>query len=217
MCEPTLILTAALSLASTAASQAAASKQAKARNSARSAEAERQRIFEQQQSAQFDDTSQPFNRKDQEAGIDEAAAAREESLVGNLRALDPSSIPIKGSAPKVVGDNLAKELNRSLGEGKDFAGRLARLGATGENQQQNRFGLLRGAQEQNRLGSFSQGSSSILPLEFDAANQKGAGLRTLGSVLGSLGTVTSGVAATGGLNPDELLKRGPGAGPPIRL
>ena len=81
MCEPTLIITAALALASTAASQAAASKQAKARNSARSAEAERQRIIEQRQAAAFENTSQPFNRKDQEAGLDA------ESLANKIRAI----------------------------------------------------------------------------------------------------------------------------------
>lgn len=199
MCSPTLIVTGALMAGSMVANQAAQSKVAKARNSANSAEAFRQEEFRRQQTAAFEDTAKPFNRQGQDEGIDQATAARENSLLGNLRALAPGDIPTTGSAPQVVQDNLAKELNRSLGEGKNFATRLARLGAPGENQQTNSFGLLRGAQDQDRLGSFSRGSSAILPLEFQAANQKGAGLRTLGTVLGSLGTVTGGVAATGGL------------------
>jgi len=221
MCDPTLIITGALALASTAASQASARKVAKARNSANSAEFARQQTLSQQQEAAFNQTAAPFTRNRQDAGLDAATVARENSLIGNLRALDPGSIPTAGSAPKVVQDNLAKELNRSLGEGKDFAKRLSRLGAVGENQQQNSFGLLRGAQDQNQLGSFSAGSSNILPLEFNAANRRGDSLATLGSVLGGLSKVGSGISATGGFNslfPGAQTPPivGPGGGPLVR-
>ncbi len=209
MCNPSLIITGALMAGSMVANRAAQNKVTKARNSANSAESIRQEDFRRQQAAMFEDTSAPFNRADQEAGIDEAAASREDSLIGNLKALSPGDIPTAGSAPQVVRDNLAKELNRSLGEGKDFATRLARLGAPGENQLTNSFGLLRGAQDQDRLGSFSRGSSNILPLEFQAANRRGDSLSTLGSVLGSLGSVTSGIAATGGFSPNTPPFAGP--------
>ncbi len=186
-------------IGSTLLSQQAASKVQKARNSASSAEALRQEEFRRQQAEAFDDTSSEFNREDQEAGIDTAALAREDSFTENLRTFSPGDVPTAGSAPKIVRENLAKELNRSLGEGKGFAKRLARFGASGENQFGNQVTLGRGAQEQARLGGFSASSSRILPLDFLAANQKGAGLRSAADITGALGSVANLVGATGGL------------------
>ena len=199
MCDPVSIAGVALTIGSTLLSQRAAQKVGKARNSANSAEALRQEGFRRQQAAAFEDTSSGFNRKDQDAGIDTAALAREDSFTENLRTFSPGDVPTAGSAPRIVQENLAKELNRSLGEGKGFAKRLARFGASGENQFGNQVTLGRGAQEQARLGGFSAGSSRILPLDFLAANQKGAGLRTAAGITGALGSVANLAGATGGL------------------
>ena len=199
MCDPISIAGVALTVGSTLLSQRAASKVQKARNNASSAEALRQEEFRRQQAAAFDDTSKGFNRKDQDAGIDTAALAREDSFTENLRTFSPGDVPTAGSAPRIVRENLANELNRSLGEGKSFAKRLARFGASGENQFGNQVTLGRGAQDQARLGGFSAGSSGILPLEFQAANQKGAGLRTAADITGALGSVANLAGATGGL------------------
>ncbi len=199
LCEPASIAGAAMIIGSTLLSQQAASKVQKARNSASSAEALRQEDFRRQQAAAFDTTSEGFTRKRQDEGINTAALAREESLGGNLKGFSPGDVPTTGSAPKIVQENLAKELSRSLGEGKDFAKRLARFGAVGENQFGNTVTLGRGAQDQARLGGFSAGSSSILPLEFQAANQKGAGLSTAAGILGGLGSAANVAGATGGL------------------
>ncbi len=197
MCDPISIAGVALTVGSTLLSQRAASKVQKARNNASSAEALRQEEFRRQQAAAFDDTSKGFNRKDQEAGIDTAALAREDSFTENLRTFSPGDVPTAGSAPRIVRENLANELNRSLGEGKSFAKRLARFGASGENQFGNQVTLGRGAQDQARLGGFSAGSSGILPLEFQAANQKGAGLRTAADITGALGSVANLAGAVG--------------------
>ena len=199
MCDPISIAGAALTVGSTLLSQQAASKVQKARNSASSGEAARQEKFRRQQAAAFDATSEGFTRKRQDEGINTAAIAREESIGGNLKGFDPGDIPTTGSAPKIVQENLAKELNRSLGEGKDFAKRLARFGAVGENQFGNQVTLGRGAQDQARLGGFSAGSSRVLPLEFQVANQKGSGLRTAAGIAGGLGSVANLASATGGL------------------
>ena len=202
LCDPISIAGIALTVGSTFLSQRAAQKVGNARNRANSEEAFRQEGFRRQQAGAFEDTSSGFNRKDQDDGIDTAALAREESFTDNLASFNPGDIPTAGSAPRIVQENLAKELNRSLGEGKSFAQRLARLGAAGENQFGNQLTLGRGAQEQARLGSFSAGSSRILPLEFHAANQQGAGLRTAADITGALGSVANLAGATGGVTAD---------------
>ena len=212
MCEPTLLVTAALLAGSTVAGQLAQQQVGKARNRASLTESLRQEEFRRQQAAAFADTSGRFTREQQDEGIDRATQAREESLVGNLQALSPGAIPTTGSAPQVVQDNLAKELSGSLAEGKSFAQRLSRLGAFGENQQRNVLDLTRGAQEQARLGGFSRGSSRILPLEFQSANQEGQTARTVSSVLGGLGQVGSLASATGGIDFSKLFGTGT---PPI--
>ncbi len=199
LCNPLAIASIALTVGSTFLSQRAANKVQSARNSASSAEALRQEEFRRQQAEAFDDTSSGFNREDQDAGIDTAALAREDSFTENLKTFRPGDVPTTGSAPKIVRENLAKELNRSLGEGKSFAQRLARFGAPGENQFGNRVTLGRGEQDQARLGGFSAGSSRVLPLEFLAANQRGAGLRTAADITGALGSVANLAGATGGV------------------
>ncbi len=199
MCNPMILLAvaAAGAAASTVAKQSAARKVGRARNAAQSEESARQAGFRTQGINSFNETNKPFNRADQDAGIDEATAVRENSLIGNLKALDPSSTPTLGSAPQIVQDNLAKELNRSLGEGKSFATRLARLGAVGENQQSNDFGLLRGAQDLNRIGSFSQGSSAILPLELRRANQAGAKASQFADLFSAISGAASSASSMG--------------------
>lgn len=46
-----------------------------------------------------------------------------------------------------------------------------------------------------QIGNFQTGSSNVLPYELEDANQKGAGIRFLGDILGGLGSV----ATTGGI------------------
>lgn len=47
----------------------------------------------------------------------------------------------------------------------------------------------------SQIGNFQTGSSNVLPYELEDANQKGAGLRFLGDIVGGLGSV----ATTGGI------------------
>jgi hypothetical protein len=206
MCNPALAVAVAAAAASTYMASRANSKVVKARNSAASAEAERQGKIEKRAIASFDDTAGNFTRPVQDQRLADVTASREQDFQSNVQdVLPPSAIPTTASAPKVVSQNLGNELSESIGRGKDFAKRLARFGSFGETGFENAVDLSRGAETARRLANFSAGSANILPLEFQAANQAGAGQRQAADIFGSISGVAGGAAARGAFAPETGL------------
>jgi hypothetical protein len=201
MCDPVTLTGLALTAGSTLMSQRASGQVANARNSASAAEAARQQDLQRQSIANFDNTSAGFTRQAQDERLADVTADRGTSLAANIMpATSASAIALPGSAPKVVSDNLGKQLSNAIGEGKSYAQRLGSLGAFNEAQFGNNQALARGAQDTSRLANFSSGSSGILPLELNAANQAGAKTGMFADLLGAAGGVAN-MGSSVGFNP----------------
>jgi hypothetical protein len=181
--------------------QRASGQVVKARNNANTAEAARQDELQRQSIANFDNTSAGFTRQAQDEKLADTTADRGTSLAANIMpATAASAIALPGSAPKVVSENLGKQLSNAIGEGKSYAQRLGALGAFNEAQFGNNQALARGAQDTSRLANFSAGSSGILPLELNTANQAGAKTSQIADMLGAAGSA-AGMGSSVGFNP----------------
>lgn len=180
----------------------AASRAAKARDQALGAERIRQRGFDQEADA--------LNSRSQEnfEGFEGKREAKSEAL-GDYFTTEVPTGPNATAAsvmPSATNDIVTREMNKKSGEAKRFtdqqAGALAEMRSFGDLLGENSRAMARDGSEISQIGGFKRGSSNILPLEMEAAAQKGQGLRTFGDILGGVG----GIALNAGLT------RGPGAG-----
>jgi hypothetical protein len=198
MCDPLTIAGAALSVGSTVANSVAASKAAKARDQALGAERIRQRGYDQEAAAlntQAQDTFQDFE------GQREAKATN----LGDYFATEvptPANTVAASVMPTATNDIVTREMSKKSGEAKRFtdqqAGSLAGLRAFGDVLGDGSRTMARAGSEIGQIGGFKRGSSNVIPLELDAAAQKGQGLRVLGDLMGGFGGVALNAGLTGG-------------------
>ena len=202
MCDPLTVAGLAFTLGSTFLSQRAANKVERSRNKASVAEIGRQEQFQQAAAKQVLDAQGNFTPERQNEGIEAAAQERIDRLQGNVTGGegDPNDIPFAPSAPNIVRETAAKAINKGLGEGKNFAARLGRLGAFGENQFGNQVDLLRLGEGLNNTGKESVNSANILGLELNRANRAGDSLTGFADALGGVGSVAN-LASAAGANP----------------
>lgn len=197
MCDPLSIAGAALTVGSTVANSAAASREAKARDQALAAERIRQRGFDQETAAlntQSQDSFQDFEGQRQ---------SKAQSLGDYFASAEPVGANATAASvmPTATNDIVVREMAKKSGEARRFtdqqAGALAEMRSFGDLLGDNSRGMVRSASEIGQIGGFKRGSSNIIPLEMEAAQQKGRGLRMLGDVLGGLGGVTLSAGLTG--------------------
>ncbi len=202
MCDPTgitpLMISLALTAASTALSAQAAKKVEKKRNNAISAETARQDGLQKRSIAALKNTQEEFTPEKQQEGIDRAGEERSQRLLENTVGSTDTTSSLTGSAPKIVQDTAAQQLSKGLAEGKGFAKRLGKAGAFGEQQFGNNIRLGRLGEEINRFGRDSFNSAQILPTELAGANQAGAKLGFFADTLGAAGSAFNAASATSG-------------------
>jgi hypothetical protein len=101
--------------------------------------------------------------------------------------------------PTATNDIVTQEIAKKSGEAKAFTDQqgqaLASMRAFGDVLGDTGRLQARDAGKIGQIGGFKRGSADVLPLELDAAAQKGAGLRLLGDILGGVG----GIAVNAGL------------------
>lgn len=202
MCDPLTIAGAALSVGSTVANNMAASKQAKARDQALAAERIRQQGFDRE--------AQALNTQSQDRYQD--FEGQREVKAESLGDYFATEVPTEANAaaasvmPTATNDIVTREMNKKAGEAKQFtdqqAGALAQMRSFGDLLGDTSRLQARDGAEIGQIGGFKRGSSNIVPLELEAAAQKGGGLKFLGDVLGGFG----GLALNAGLT------KGPGGG-----
>ena len=201
MCDPLTIAGVTLALGSTAANSVAQSKVANAREDSMAAERIRQRGLDREADAintksqdRYQDFGGQENAKAKELG-DFFKSSGDTTAAGNAQAAKDQIMPASGS--NIVVQDEAKQ----RGAAKDYADQQA--GALGTLRS---FGDLLGgiSREQARdagtigqIGGFKRGSANVLPLELDAAGQKGGTFRTLGDILGGMSSVALGGASNG--------------------
>jgi hypothetical protein len=197
LCDPLTIAGAALTAGSTVANAAGQARAAKARDQALAAERIRQRGFDQEAAAlntQAQDTFQDFEGQRE---------TKSESL-GDYFASEvptPANATAASVMPTATNDIVTREMNKKSGEAKRFtdqqAGALAQMRAFGDVLGDGSRTMARAGSEIGQIGGFKRGSSNVMPLELDAAAQKGQGLRVLGDLLGGFGGMALNAGLTG--------------------
>lgn len=192
MCDPMTIAGLVLTAGSTVANMIGENQRKKAREDALAAERIRQRGLDQENEA-LNLTSreryQDFEGQQEERGSkladyfteNEAAAAEaNESAVQQMLPTSGSDITVRETAKQ---SGLAKaftdQQGQALGQLRAF-GDL--LGGIGRQQ-------ARDASNIGQINAFKRGSSGIVPLELEAANEAGAGARMFGDLLGLGGSL----------------------------
>ncbi len=200
MCDPLTAAALALAAGGFATSQISQNQVSRERSRVAVAESARQEALQRRAIGKVDAATEEFTPDILNQGIEDAAQARTERLQGNAAGAgdqSPNDLPLTGSAPRVVRETAARELNRGLTEGKSFAARLGRLGSFGEAQFQKKLDLGRLSETLGQIGTESRNSANILPLELQTANRKGDTLAGISDILGSLGSVANLGSAVG--------------------
>lgn len=202
MCEPVSI-SLGLMAAGSAAQAAGARRAAKAMEGARLAESLRQKGFQAQADAITNDSLNKSGREATDKGMAEAEASRtaaSDAAVADVRK------PVEATGANLAGDQTANQVMATEGDlaaakNLGFATQQGRAKANllsfNDVTFQNAINNIRAGQQLNTVGNFMRGSSNVLPVELEAASRKGEGLKTLGTVLNTAGTVVGMGAGAG--------------------
>jgi hypothetical protein len=205
MCEPVSI-SLGLMAAGSAAQAAGARRAAKAMEGARLAESLRQKGFQAQADAITNDSLNKSGREATDKGMADAAAERtaaSDAAVADVRK------PVEATGANLAGDQTANQVMATEGDlaaakNLGFATQQGRAKANllsfNDVTFQNAINNIRAGQQLNTVGNFMRGSSNVLPVELEAASRKGEGLKTLGTVLNTAGTVVGMGAGAGWWN-----------------
>lgn len=212
MCGIGAIAGLALSAGSAAANMAAQNQIDKARADAIRKENERQDRFDQRGEiindsarGRFDDALAKAGRK--QKGVDKFFR---QAGKGDKRAL--GDILPKSSNPVLVRDAKAKAgatTKYTRQQGKALAG----LRSFGDVMGDINSRFARDAMALGQIGSFQRGSQAVLPLELEAANEKGQKLQLLGDILGGVGSLAGNFSGGSSLFADAAAPALPPAAP----
>ena len=178
-----------------------ANKARNARNDALAAERVRQNqlddeaaLLNQKAQARYEDFGgQQEERKSKLTELYQQAPQSADAAVGEANA------SAAGVMPTATNDIVTREVSKQSENAKAYTDQqgAARAGLTSFGDLLGDVSLLQGrdASQVAQIGGFKRGSSSIMPYELEEANQKGAGLRLFGDILGGIGSmgVTSGI------------------------
>lgn len=200
MCDPMTIGGLVLSGASAGLNMMADGESEKARKGALEAERIRQRGYDQETNAlnaASQDRYKTFN-EDQDKKATELGdyfKAQNQPLPTESGGAAEPSVPT--SASNIVVREQAKQQGRVKQFSDQQAGALGNLRAFGDLL--GDVSLLQGrdASQIGTIGGFKRGSQSVLPLELEAANNKGSGKRMFADLLGLGGTVVGGMGNAG--------------------
>jgi len=202
MCPPAIVALA-LTAAGSAAQAAGARRAAKAMAGARTAESIRQKGFQDQANAIVDDSLNKSGKDATDKGMADAAAQRaaaSDAAVADVRA------PIEATGKNIAGDQTVNAVmasegdvaaNKNLGYATQQGRAKANMLSFNDVTFQNAINNIRAGQQLNTTSNFMRGSSNVLPIEMEAASNKGQGLKTLGNMLSTAGSVVGMGAGAG--------------------
>jgi hypothetical protein len=199
MCNPILIASAALTAGSTVANANAVRQENRARDEALTAERIRQ--------GGFDRETQALNTQSQERYQD-FGAQREAKATALGDYFAPPPAPTEANAmagtamPSSTNSIVTQEMEKKSNEARAFTDQqgqaLAELRAFGDLLGDTSRLQARDAGQIGQISGFKGGSSNILPLELNAAAEKGRKSRLIGDILGGLGGIGMTAGITGG-------------------
>lgn len=197
MCTPLAVASLALTAAGTGASMAGAHKADKAQQEAQGAEILRQQKYRDESQKYFNQSLGQSSEPAATQTINDAAAknaAALNSVVGpqNVQA------PTASAEPKVINTELGNRLSQANTFNRQQGTAEGRLQGYGDWNLSNALNNAEASRQIGLRGNLMQGSAQVLPYEMQAAAHKGDNLRTLGTVLSSLGSV-AGLGASMGV------------------
>lgn len=204
MCLPVLAIAGiAASLAGAGMNYMGQRKAESAMNSTFNKERSRQKGFEAEQNAKFQDSLAETGKVTDPAEAAKAAAAREAALSAATKSAAPAAegyLPGSGSAPAIVAEAGAKAGAKADAATANLAAALGRIGGVNDQMMHNNIAIARNSQAIDQLHGFKRGSLDVLSAEMEAAKRKGQTLRTLGSLAQTIGgamSMGSGLAGSG--------------------
>jgi len=211
MCDPLTIAGIAMSVGSSVVNAVASNKVQAARNDAMAAERIRQNTFDKEAAA-VNTTSQ-----DRYQNFDAKVAEGSQQLgdyISNQTAPEAQAseaLPSAGASNITVQEE-AKQKAKAKASTNASGKALGELRAFGDVLGDTSRLQARDAGQVAQIGGFKTGSSNVLPYELEAANNKGAGLKLFGDLLGGVGSVATSAGMMGGKLPFGL---GASAGVPV--
>lgn len=196
MCDPLTIAGIALTAGSTVANTVAANQAASARSAALAAERARQTGLDRQSDA-LNATS-----RERYSGFEENQDAKAQEIGSYLAAQTaPEQAPAEAMPTAATSNITVQEENKQRASAKSdtdaSATALGDLRSFGDLLGSISRSQARDAGQIGQIGGFKQGYANVLPYDLEAAAQKGAGLRTLGDILGGIGSLATGAGLSG--------------------
>jgi hypothetical protein len=186
------------------ASKSGADQAASARASVFAQQQQEQDALNAQQKQAIGGAINNFSPTNQTATQGAATAARQGTISAATTPMAGYSATdgMNPSAPRVVGQAARTAVGNASGLAAGEGNALARQGSFGDLMTGNNIALNRAGQNIGNLASFSQGDANLLPLQIQAANQQGQGLRGLGSLLTDAGAFAGVANAFGSIAND---------------
>lgn len=164
---------------------------------------------------QFDDEAFALNRRSQDSYAD--AGAKQGEASSNLAEMfkkveeDRPSVDLPTAPPEsgnvVIGNRNAAAMDKAQAQTDERATNLAEFRSFGDLFGGLGRGQARDAAQIGTLQGFRRGSQGVLPLELEAANQKGQGLQLFADLMGLGSAMTMGPALGGSAMPASGLTR----------
>ena len=194
----------------------AARKVEGARAATMAAERQRQSSIDQQRNNAINQALPKFGPGAQTAQHDDIAGKLEQYLSPEEHvALKGEYVKTNPGAPQVIQDGIAGKLSEALSKGKDYAKNLANVSAYGTNNFANAMTMNRLGENVGELNRSGAVSSSIVPLELQAAGNAGRGYSTMADIANGVGTLA--LLSGGGKAPKTPNFSGTGINPAARV
>lgn len=195
-----LALTGAGKAVSTMEQNRSLKSQQRAKDAALQTELGRQKGFQADADAAFQDTLGAFKKPQQDQTIGDLIFKNTEALQKNQApAAETDYAPATNNAPKVVQSSLAETIADAVGKGAESASKLAKLRSTGDQMFGNSVKLQKGSTKIGTIGNFAGNSANINQAEQREAYQNAAKAPSgIGDLLQLAGTAAGLDAGTGG-------------------
>lgn len=190
MCEPTTIIGGAALLAGTALQYRAQQQRERDMKGLQRRESERQEDIHKQTKPLFDQNLEEYRRGNVESEMAAAATKRAAAYDAQGASAPRANATLPGSSQttnSVVNDAFSRALESAQARASATGQARAKLSSFGDVMNTAALDNNKRTDQLGMLGSFSQGSASVLPLELQRAATRTRGAATAGNLLTTIG------------------------------
>jgi hypothetical protein len=187
MCEPTTWAALALTAAGTYEQYKGSEKASNAMSAAAELESRRQKGFNQESDALFQQSLARSSQPQQEELLGNAMENRLSKTAAAQKAAPVASTPAQGGTPKIVADETSARVTQGNTNASQNAALRAAMAAYGDQGLGNALANARFSRNQATLGNFMQGSQGVLGTELEAASHAGDKKKMIGQALSTAG------------------------------